>query len=52
MNKLVCGIGINDLGYRTQVFEDVTKKWRQKNPEVCFSMQILCNVEKHARKML
>ena len=25
MNKLVCGVGVNDLGYRTQVYEDVTK---------------------------
>ena len=25
MNKLICGVGINDLGYRTQVYEDVTK---------------------------
>jgi hypothetical protein len=25
MNKLVCGVGVNDLGYRTQVKEYVTK---------------------------
>ena len=25
MNKLVCGVGVNDLGYRTQVNEVVTK---------------------------
>ena len=25
MNKLVCGVGINDLPYRTQVWEEVTK---------------------------
>ena len=25
MNKLVCGVGVNDLGYRTQVKEEVTK---------------------------
>ena len=25
MNKLVCGVGVNDLGYRTQVYEYVTK---------------------------
>ena len=25
MNKLVCGVGVNDLGYRTQVFEESTK---------------------------
>ena len=25
MNKLVCGVGINDLGYKTQVKEDLTK---------------------------
>ena len=25
MNKLIWGVGINDLGYRTQVYEDVTK---------------------------
>ena len=25
MNKLVCGVGVNDLDYRTQIKEDVTK---------------------------
>ena len=25
MNKLVCGVGVNDLDYRTQVWEYVTK---------------------------
>ena len=25
MNKLVCGVGVNDLGYRVHVREDVTK---------------------------
>ena len=25
MNKLVCGVGVNDLGYQVQVMEDVTK---------------------------
>ena len=25
MSKLVFGVGVNDLGYRTQVYEDVTK---------------------------
>ena len=25
MNKLVYGVGVNDLGYRTQVWEYVTK---------------------------
>ena len=28
------------------------KRWRQKSPEDCFSMQILYSVEKHATKML
>ena len=25
MNKLVFGVGVNDLGYRTQAYEEVTK---------------------------
>ena len=25
MNKLTCGVGVNDLGYRTQVYEYVTE---------------------------
>lgn len=25
MNKLVCGVGVNDLGYKAQVYEEVTK---------------------------
>ena len=25
MNKLVCGVGVNDLGYRTQVWEELPK---------------------------
>jgi len=25
MNRLVCGVGVNDLGYRTQVYEYVTE---------------------------
>ena len=25
MNKLICGVGVNDLGYRTQLYEEVTK---------------------------
>ena len=52
MDKLVYGIGVNDLGYKTQVKEELTKKWRQKNLEDCFYMQILCSVEKHVSKML
>ena len=52
MNKLVCGVGVNDLSYRTQVSEEVTKNGGKKNQEDCFSMQILCSVEKHVRKML
>ena len=52
MNKLVLGVGINDLGYRVHVQEEVTKKWRQKNQEYCFSMQILYSVDRHAKKVL
>ena len=50
--KFIYGVGINDLCYRTQVREELTKKWRQKNQEACFSMQILCNVERNIKKML
>mgnify|MGYP003451198332 CR=1 FL=1 len=38
MNKLVCGVGVNDLGYRTQVKEEVTKnggKRIQKSVFLC-----------------
>ena len=38
MNKLVYGVGVNDLGYRTQVWEDVTKnggKRIQKSVFIC-----------------
>ena len=38
MNKLVCGVGVNDLGYRTQVKEYVTKnggKRIQKSVFLC-----------------
>ena len=52
MNKLVYGVGVNDLGYRVHVYEELPKKWRQKSPEACFYMQILYSVEKHAKKML
>jgi len=30
MNKLVHGVGVNDLDYRTQVYELVTKKMDAK----------------------
>ena len=52
MNKLVCGVGVNDLGYRTQVYEYVTENGGKKSPEDCFYMQILYSVEKHDKKML
>ena len=52
MNKLTFGVGVNDLGYRVNVKEELPKKWRQKKPEDCFSMQILCSVERDVKKML
>lgn len=36
MNKLVCGVGINDLGYRTQVKEDVTKNGGKRIQKTVF----------------
>ena len=30
MNKLVYGVGVNDLPYRTQVWEELTKKMEAK----------------------
>jgi len=36
MNKLVYGIGINDLGYRTQVLEEVTKNGGKKVRKTVF----------------
>ena len=38
MNKLTYGVGVNDLGYRTQVYEEVTKdggKRIQKTVFIC-----------------
>ena len=45
MNKLTFGVGVNDLPYRAQVKEKVTKDGCKKNQEDCFYMQILCSVE-------
>ena len=36
MNKLVYGIGVNDLGYRTQVYEDVTKMEAKESGRLFF----------------
>ena len=36
MNKLVWGVGVNDLGYRTQVKEDVTKNGGKRIREIVF----------------
>ena len=36
MNKLVYGVGVNDLGYRTQVWEDVTKNGGKKIRKLVF----------------
>ena len=52
MNKLTYGVGVNDLGYRIRVQEEVTENRGKKNQGVCFSIQILCSVEKHVSKML
>ena len=36
MNKLVYGVGVNDLGYRTQVYEYVTKDGGERGRETVF----------------
>ena len=36
MNKLVLGVGVNDLGYRTQVYEDVTKNGGKRIRKMVF----------------
>ena len=36
MNKLTFGVGINDLGYRVQVWEDVTKNGGKKSGNLFF----------------
>ncbi len=36
MNKLVCGVGVNDLGYRTQVWEKVTENGGKKIRKTVF----------------
>ena len=36
MKKLVCGVGVNDLGYRTQVWEWVTKDGGKRTRKLVF----------------
>jgi hypothetical protein len=36
MNKLVCGVGINDLGYRTQVWEELPKNGGKRIRKIVF----------------
>ena len=36
MNKLVFGVGVNDLGYRTQVWEEVTKNGGKRIRKLVF----------------
>ena len=36
MSKLVWGVGVNDLDYRTQVYEDVTKDGGERVREIVF----------------
>ncbi len=36
MKKLVYGVGVNDLGYRTNVYEEVTKNGGKKSWELVF----------------
>ena len=36
MNKLVYGVGVNDFGYRTQVYEDVTKNGGRRAQKTVF----------------
>ena len=59
MNKLVCGVGINDLGYRTQVKEWLTKnggKRIQKSVFICKyyeawkSMLVRCYSKKYLER--
>lgn len=36
MNKLTCGVGVNDLGYRVQVYEEVTKDGGKRGMKTVF----------------
>ena len=36
MSKLVYGVGVNDLGYRTQVYEDLPKNGGRRVRETVF----------------
>ena len=36
MNKLVFGVGVNDLGYRTHVYEYVTENGGRRGRETVF----------------
>ena len=48
MNKLICGIGVNDLGYRTQVWEDLPKSGGKRIRKTVF----LCKYYAAWRNML
>ncbi len=59
MKKLVYGVGVNDLGYRTQVYEDVTKNGGKRTRKLVFkcpyytvwkSMLERCYSEKHLER--
>ena len=36
MNKLVCGVGVNDLGYRTRVYEELPKNGGKRIQKTVF----------------
>ena len=36
MSKLICGVGVNDLGYRTRVYEELPKNGGKRVREIVF----------------
>lgn len=48
MNKLVCGVGVNDLGYRTRVYEELPKNRGKRIRKIVF----LCKYYTAWRNML
>ena len=52
MNKLVYGVGVNDLDYRTQVKEYVTKDGGERILKPIFLCKYYEVWKKHVKKML
>ena len=52
MNKLVYGVGVNDLGYRTHVKEELPKNGGKRVMNTVFPCKYYTAWKKHVKKML